>query len=142
MRSLCLLIIAFFTPSVAIAQAGIWKKCSVANSTLCGPTSCTSDRKADISLYLGSYDKNGKPNGYYYRCKAALEGACDIIEDYSFASEPQGYSAWSSKSHSSVTRMSGVGKMTDILSENEYVLISRGVCVDSAPPIITIRTAH
>ena len=126
--------------SAQAAAPDIWKQCTVVSSTLCYTASCITDKKADISIYLASYTNNdGKAGGYYYRCAAAKGGGCHILEDFWVAHEPLGYTAWSSRSYSTVTRMSSDGQMTDVMTENKYVLISRGTCEDAPPPIITSR---
>lgn len=130
-------------PSVVLGapetSPDVWKKCTVTSWQLCDPVSCSTGHIANLSYYLASYkNDDGTSGGYYYRCKA--KGGCDIVNDFWISKEPFGYTAWSSRSHSTVTRMGSDGQMTDVITESKFVLISRGPCEDSPPPPIIRQT--
>lgn len=112
------------------AAADVWKECQIETATLCEPGGCRSVEPT-LKLYFGDYaDQDGKRSGYYYRCRRG--GACDMIED-PWIGENDTYRAFVSRERGVISRIGPEGKVTDVATLNDTVLISRGTCWNAPP---------
>ena len=79
-----------------------------------------------LKLYLGDYsDSKGRPRGYYKRCRRG--SACDIIEN-PWIGQNDKYRAFVIPERGLIAHVGVDGKVTDVATLNNDVLISRGSC--------------
>jgi hypothetical protein len=120
--------------SAMIAEGGsaanYWQECQIETATICGPEGCRNVQPT-LKLYLGDYeDTKGRPKSYYYRCRR--DGPCDEIRD-PWVGENESYRAFVAPAHGVISRVGPDGKVTDVATLNDQVLISRGTCWSSEP---------
>jgi plasmid stability protein len=112
------------------SAADVWQECQIETSVLCDPQGCRSVEPT-LKLYLGQYkDSAGKLRGYYYRCRRA--GSCDMIEN-PWIGENERYLAFVARERGVISRIGPGGKLTDVATLDDNVLISRGTCWNAAP---------
>lgn len=106
-------------------SANVWQECQIETTTLCDPAGCRSVEPT-LKLYFGDYvDAKGKRKGYYYRCRRA--GPCDLIDD-PWIGENEQYRAFVVRERGLISRIGPGGKVTDVATLEDHVLISRGTC--------------
>jgi hypothetical protein len=115
------------------ADADLWQECQIESATLCGPGGCR-NVEPTLKLYFGDYSADhGKRAGYYYRCRRDAE--CDIIEN-PWIGEGGGYRAFVMREQGVISRIGPDGRITDVATIEDAVLISRGRCWNSDRPRI------
>jgi len=120
---------------VKAPAAGIWQECQVEVATSCTAEGCK-NVEPGLKLYLGDYDDaEGMPHGYYYRCRR-YQGPCDMIED-PWIGENANYRAFVMRNQGIIARVGPGGKLTDIATLDDNVLISRGTCWNAEPQRIS-----
>ena len=129
MRNLALMAGAALLPAPASA-ADIWQECQIEIVTFCDLAGCR-NVEPTLKLYFGDYSDNaGKRHGYYYRCRR--DGPCDRIED-PWIGQSDRYRAFVMREQGVVARIGADGKVTDVSTVGDTVLISRGSCWDAKP---------
>jgi hypothetical protein len=107
-----------------------WQECQIETTTLCTPDGCT-NVEPTLKLYFGDYKgSDGRQRGYYYRCRRDAD--CDRIED-PWIGENEKYRAFVARERGLISRIGPGGKVTDVATLDENVLISRGSCWDAPP---------
>ena len=105
--------------------ASLWQECQVETVTLCGAEGCRNVQPT-LKLYFGDYaDSKGRSRGYYKRCRRG--GACDIIENPWIGANDK-YRAFVAPERGLIARIGPDGKVTDVATLDNDVLISRGSC--------------
>ena len=107
------------------SAANSWQECQIETVTLCGPEGCRNVQPT-LKLYFGDYaDLKGRPRGYYKRCRRG--GPCDIIEN-PWIGQNGKYRAFVAPERGLIARVGADGKVTDVATLDNDVLISRGSC--------------
>lgn len=110
------------TPS----QPDIWQECKFEKAELCEPSGCK-EIEPTLKVYMANYvNDDGQRGGYYYRC--LTKGGCTIIEPYWVGFGRGGYRVWEAREKGVSSRLSPDGEVTDIVTLEDVVLISRGKC--------------
>ncbi len=110
--------------------AGVWQECQVETATLCDLRGCR-NVEPTLKLFFGDYsDAKGRPRGYYKRCRRG--GSCDFIEN-PWIGENDNYRAFVVPERGVSARIGADGKVTDVATLNNDVLISRGSCWSAKP---------
>jgi hypothetical protein len=124
-------LIAVLALNSGTASAGnFWQECQIEAATLCTPDGCTNVAPT-LKLYLGDFaNPQGKRAGYYYRCRR--EGACDKIED-PWIGHNDRYRVFVIREAAVLSRVDRDGKITDVSTLDDHVLISRGTCWSAKP---------
>lgn len=121
------------------APEDFWQECQIESSTLCSPTGCTSVEPT-LKLYFGDYNgSDGRRRGYYYRCRRGAD--CDRIED-PWVGVNDNYRAFVARERGLISRIGPGGKVTDVATLDDDVLISRGSCWDAPPHESDLETGH
>ena len=103
----------------------LWQECQIEPVTLCDPAGCT-NVPPTLKLYFGDYsDSKGRAKAYYKRCRR--EGPCDVIENL-WMGENDRYRAFVMPERGLIARIDPDGKVTDVATLDNNVLISRGSC--------------
>ncbi len=124
------LIAALVLSSGTASAEDIWQECQIDAVTLCTPDGC-SNVEPTLKLYLGDFaNAQGKRVGYYYRCRR--EGDCDKIEDPWIGSNDR-YRVFVMREAAVISRVDQDGKVTDVSTLDDRVLISRGTCWNAEP---------
>lgn len=124
------IIAALALNSGAASAANFWQECQIESVTLCAPNGCRNVAPT-LKLYLGDFaTSQGKRAGYYYRCRR--EGACDKIEDPWIGRNAR-YRVFVIRQAAVISRVDPDGKITDVASLGDNVLISRGTCWNTRP---------
>ena len=113
------------------SAADSWQECQIENVTFCNAEGC---KYVDptLKLYFGDFaDSAGRRRGYYYRCRR--DGACDMIENPWIGSNDR-YRAFVMREQGVIARIAADGKVTDVATVDDTVLISRGTCWEGKPP--------
>jgi hypothetical protein len=112
------------------SAADYWQECQIETVTLCSPDGCR-NVEPTLKLYLGDYaDSRGRRSGYYYRCRRP--GPCDKI-DNPWIGYNDHYRVFVVAGGGVISRVREDGKVTDVSTLNDNVLISRGSCWNSEP---------
>lgn len=112
------------------SASNYWQECQIETATICDPQGCRNVQPT-LKLYLGDYeDAKRRPKSYYYRCRR--DGPCDEIRD-PWVGENESYRAFVAPAHGVISRVGPDGKVTDVATLNDQVLISRGTCWSSEP---------
>lgn len=110
--------------------ADSWQECQIENVTFCNAEGCKYVEPT-LKLYFGDFtDSAGRRKSYYYRCRR--DGACDRIEN-PWIGQNDRYRAFVMREQGVIARISAEGKVTDIATVDDTVLISRGTCWDAKP---------
>jgi hypothetical protein len=124
------LIAALVLNTSTASAADFWQECQIEAVTLCTPDGCGSVEPT-LRLYLGDFaNSDGKRVGYYYRCRR--EGDCDKIED-PWIGHNDRYRVFVIREAAVVSRVDQDGKVTDVSTLDDHVLISRGTCWSAKP---------
>jgi hypothetical protein len=119
-------------------QSNIWRECTFDRAELCTASGCKAT-KPTLKVYLADYSDDPKPRGgYYYRCR--IDGGCQIVEPFWVGYGAAGYRVWDAREKGALSRLSPDDKITDVVTLEDVVLISRGTCREAPPPIIVSRT--
>ena len=120
-------------------QAGgpdLWQECQIERATYCDMAGCRGVEPT-IKLYVGDYmGPTGKREGYYYRCRRGE--LCDIIND-PWIGEGGGYRAFVMRDRGVISRIGEDGRITDVATIGDTVLISRGRCWATTKPGVQVR---
>lgn len=133
MRTLLLIAAALLPAAETKLPDELWIKCEMASATLCEIQGCRAIAP-QISIYLASYEQHGKQDGYYYRC--AKDG-CAAYEPV--VSRSGKYLIFALPNNGLIVRVSPGMAVTDVATLADAVLINRGRCEDSPPPILVSR---
>lgn len=124
------LIAALALNSGTASAANFWQECQIEAVTICTPDGCRNVAPT-LKLYLGDFaNSQGKRAGYYYRCRR--EGACDKIED-PWIGRNDRYRVFVIREAAVISRVDQDGKVTDVSTLDDHVLISRGTCWSAKP---------
>jgi len=124
-------IIAVALVAAPAPAANYWQECQIETATLCGLEGCR-NVEPTLKLYLGDYaNSKGKRHGYYRRCRRGRD--CDIIENPWIGTNAD-YRAFVLPEHGLISRVGANGKVTDVATLGDNVLISRGTCWNVKPP--------
>ena len=124
------LLIAVTLPAAPAPAADSWQECQIENVTFCNADGC---RYVDptLKLYFGDFtDSAGRRKSYYYRCRRG--GSCDMIEN-PWIGQNDRYRAFVMREQGLIARIAPDGKVTDVATVDDTVLISRGSCWDAKP---------
>jgi len=124
------LLIAVTLPAAPAPAADSWQECQIENVTFCNADGC---RYVDptLKLYFGDFaDSRGKRKSYYYRCRRDRD--CDRIEN-PWIGENERYRAFVMPEQGVIARIAADGKVTDVATVDDTVLISRGSCWEAGP---------
>ena len=125
-----ILVMGFVLIAAPASGASSFQECQVESVTFCSPNGC-SNVAPTLKLYFGDYaDSAGKPKGYYYRCRR--DGACDRIEDPWIGGDDK-YRVFVMRGEGVISRLGRDGKVTDVATIGDNVLIARGSCWDAKP---------
>jgi hypothetical protein len=130
MRGMSKLALIIAVLPVQASATDSWQECQIESVSFCDAEGC---RLADpkLKLYFGDYaDPAGKRKGYYYRCRR--DGPCDMIED-PWIGQNERYRAFIMREQGIISRIGADGKVTDVSTVDDTVLISRGSCWDAEP---------
>lgn len=107
------------------SAASLWQECQIETVTLCSQEGCKYVEPT-LKIYLGDYTAaDGRPKGYYYRCRR--DGPCDMIEN-PWIGYNDDYRVFVVREGGVIARVRSDGRITDVSTLNEDVLISRGSC--------------
>ncbi len=113
-----------------VSAADLWQECQIETVTLCSPDGCK-NVEPTLKIFLGDYTtSNGRPAGYYRRCRRA--GPCDEIED-PWIGYNNDYRVFVVREGGVISRVRQDGKITDVSTLGDDVLISRGTCWNAEP---------
>lgn len=112
------------------AGGGVWKACTIDTVTACTPDSCAS-RKPAISIFVSDYVDGGTERGAYYRCKLHLAG-CDRFPATVYRTGD--FIIFSLPGESAFAKLGVDDRVTDVAVVGYTVFVSRGRCVERAPP--------
>lgn len=115
---------------VCAMDSGIWKACSFDTVTVCAPARCSASKPA-ISIFVSEYFDHGAERVAYYRCGLKL-AHCDRYRALVYRTGD--YAVFSLPERSVFAKLSSDGRITDVAGQADSVFISRGKCVDAAPP--------
>lgn len=129
MSKLIFLATVALIPGPAFAD-NFWQECQIETATICDQVGCRNVQPT-IKLYLGDYtDAKGRPKGYYFRCRR--DSSCDEIRA-PWIGENENYRAFVAPERGLISRVAANGRVTDVATLNDEVLISRGTCWSSKP---------
>lgn len=127
------IIIAAGLMGAPATAANYWQECQIETATLCGPEGCR-NVEPTLKLYLGDYaNSKGVRKGYYRRCRRT--GECDLIEN-PWIGTNEAYRVYVLPEHGLISRVAATGKVTDVATLGDTVLISRGTCWSVKPPSV------
>ena len=107
------------------SATAVWQECQIESVTLCDAGGCMPVAPT-LKLFFGDYaDSKGRAKAYYKRCRR--EGACDVIENL-WMGENDRYRAFVMPERGLIARIDEDGKVTDVATLDNNVLISRGSC--------------
>ena len=107
------------------SAANLWQECQIETVTLCTPDECK-NVEPTLKLYFGDFAaRDGKRAGYYYRCRR--DGPCDEIDD-PWIGRNDRYRVFVIREAAVISRIDADGKVTDVATLDDHVLISRGTC--------------
>jgi hypothetical protein len=110
--------------------ANSWLECQVEAAIFCDSAGCR-NVEPTLKLYLGDYvDPKGRPQSYYYRCRR--QGRCDRLQN-PWVGQSADYRAFVIDEAGIISRVGPGGKLTDVATLNDTVLISRGSCWNAKP---------
>lgn len=113
-----------------VRAADIWQECQIENVTVCTAQGCKYVEPT-LKLYFGDFaDSRGKRKSYYYRCRRDRD--CDRIEN-PWIGENERYRAFVMPEQGVIARIAADGKVTDVATVDDTVLISRGSCWEAGP---------
>jgi hypothetical protein len=131
MRCLLILSAALAAPLTnPVAGTGIWKACTIDSVAQCAADGC-SPRKPAISLFLSDYFDRGVERSAYYRC-ALQFSKCDRYRTIVY--QTGNFVIFSLPERSAFAKLGPDGRVTDVSAAGDVVFVSRGQCVDRAPP--------
>ena len=111
-------------------ESGIWKACSIDSVSVCAPGGCTTTRPG-ISIFVSDYLDHGTERAAYYRCGLKLAD-CDRYRALVYRTGD--FTIFSLPERSVFAKVGPDDRITDVAGQADVVSISRGKCINAAPP--------
>jgi len=123
--------------SAANSQAdNVWRACSIENVVMCTPTGCAR-RQPEIAIYIGYHSSAGNRRAVYLRCAVGFRN-CDRYDPE--VRRLGTFVVFSLPERSVFSKLDDHDRLLDVAAVKDTVFISRGRCVEAAPPVRELRT--